>query len=63
MARALPPEHQDLSLELLRIVRQKKECDLDELLQECASYMWTQVFLEVDRLVAPANCAYCPKEQ
>jgi len=25
-------------------------CDLDELLQECTSYNWTQVFLDVDHL-------------
>jgi len=50
MTRALPPKHQNLRHELLRIVRRKKECDLDELLQECTSYTWTQVFLEVDRL-------------
>ncbi len=44
------PRQIGLSYEVLRIVKRKKTCDLDELLQECASYTWTQVFLEVDRL-------------
>ena len=39
-----------LSYQVLRIVRRKKTCDLDDLLQECNSYTWTQVFLEVDRM-------------
>jgi hypothetical protein len=50
MARTVPPHQDDLSREVLRLVRKKKRCDLDELLQECPSYTWTQVFLEVDRL-------------
>jgi hypothetical protein len=25
-------------------------CDLDELILECTSYSWTEVFLEVDQL-------------
>ena len=39
-----------LSYQVLRIVRRKKTCNLDDLLQECNSYTWTQVFLEVDRM-------------
>jgi hypothetical protein len=50
MARVFWPRHTKLGGQLLRIVRRKKRCDLDELLQECASYTWTQVFLEVDHL-------------
>ena len=50
MASAYPPEHSELRYDLLRIVRKKQTCDLDELLNACTSYTWTQVFLEVDRL-------------
>ena len=48
--RAFLSGQNELSHRLLRIVRKKKNCDLDELIQECTSYTWTQVFLEVDRL-------------
>jgi hypothetical protein len=34
----------------LRIVRKQRMCDLDELILECTSYSWTDVFLEVDQL-------------
>jgi hypothetical protein len=44
------PDQNDVRMEVLRIVRKKKRCDLDELLEECSSHTWTQVFLEVDRL-------------
>ena len=44
------PRQSGLSYEVLRIVRRKKTCNLDDLLQECNSYTWTQVFLEVDRM-------------
>ena len=49
MARTVLPNQNDLSRQVLRIVRKKKMCDLDEL-QECTSYSWSQVFLEVDHL-------------
>jgi hypothetical protein len=44
--------HQDSDLrhQLLRLVRRKKRCGMEELLQGCASYTWNQVFLEIDRL-------------
>jgi hypothetical protein len=62
MARAVTPHQNDLHHKLLRIVRRKKECALDELLQECASYTWTQVFLEVDRLSRTGElCLLCKK--
>lgn len=62
MTRAFPSHQNDLYHKLLRIVRLKKECDLDELLQECASYTWTQVFLEVDRLSRTGElCLLCRK--
>jgi hypothetical protein len=44
------PRQIGLSYQVLRILKRKKTCDLDELLQECTSYTWTQVFLEVDRM-------------
>jgi hypothetical protein len=44
------PRQTGLSYEVLRVVRRKKTCNLDDLLQECNSYTWTQVFLEVDRM-------------
>jgi hypothetical protein len=44
------PPHTELGDLVLRIVRRKRTCDLDELLEGCPSYTWTQVFLEVDRL-------------
>ena len=50
MARLVRSNQKDLSREVLRLVRKKKRCDLDELLLECTSHSWTQVFLEVDRL-------------
>lgn len=40
----------DLTRTLLKVVRRKKECDIDELVQGCAAYTWNQVFIEVDRL-------------
>ena len=44
------PRQTGLSYEVLRVVRRKKTCNLDDLFQECNSYTWTQVFLEVDRM-------------
>ena len=62
MARAFPPDQNELSSRVLRIVRWKRQCDLDELLKECASYTWTQVFLEVDRLSRTGElCLLCEK--
>jgi hypothetical protein len=47
--RSLPNEN-DLRKRVLRIVRKQKMCDLDELILECTSYSWTDVFLGVDHL-------------
>ena len=47
--RALLNEN-DLRKRVLRIVRKQKRCDLDELILECTSYRWTDVFLQVDQL-------------
>jgi len=35
---------------IFSIVRKNKTCDLDELILECTSFSWTDVFLEVDQL-------------
>ena len=40
----------DLTRPLLRLVRRKKQCGMEELLRGCTSYTWNQVFLEIDRL-------------
>jgi hypothetical protein len=62
MARTLRTNQNDLSREVLRLVRKKKRCDLDELLLECRSHTWTQVFLEVDRLSRTGElCLLCKK--
>ena len=56
------PRQKGLSYEVLRILRRKKTCDLDELLQECTSYTWTQVFLEIDRMSRSGElCLVCKK--
>ncbi len=62
MARAYPPRHNDLSQHVLAIVRRRKKCDLDDLIQECSSHTWTQVFLEVDYLSRSGQlCVFCKK--
>jgi hypothetical protein len=62
MARSALPNPDKLGRLLLRIVRKKKTCDLDELLGECTSHSWTQVFLEVDRLSRTGElCLSCKK--
>jgi hypothetical protein len=40
----------DLTNQVLKLIRRKKRCGMEELLQGCTSYTWNQVFLEVDRL-------------
>jgi hypothetical protein len=50
MARKLVANQSYLRKQVLRIVRKQKACDLDELILECTSYSWTDVFLEVDQL-------------
>ena len=62
MARSALQSEDNLGRLLLRIVRKKKSCDLDELLGECTSHSWTQVFLEVDRLSRAGQlCLFCKK--
>jgi hypothetical protein len=50
MPRRTLANQNNLRKRLLDIVRKKKMCDLDELILECTSYSWTDVFLEVDQL-------------
>lgn len=50
MASKLLSDGHNLRKRIFRIVRKNKMCDLDELILECASFSWTDVFLEVDRL-------------
>ena len=50
MPRRALPNKDDLRKRVLGIVRKQKKCDLDELILECTSYSWTDVFLEVDQL-------------
>lgn len=40
----------DLTHRLFRILSRKKACDIEELVDECPSYTWNQIFLEIDRL-------------
>jgi hypothetical protein len=62
VARAALANQNDLRRDVLRIVRKRKTCDLDDLLQECTSHTWTQVFLEVDRLSRTGEvCLLCKK--
>jgi hypothetical protein len=50
MARRLLSGENNLRKRIFRIVRKNKMCDLDELILECTSFSWTDVFLEVDQL-------------
>ena len=62
MARRVLSDEKDLRKQILRIVRKNKMCDLDELILECTSYSWTQVFLEVDHLSRSGElCLLCKK--
>jgi hypothetical protein len=50
MPRTIQKHQNDLRTRVLRIVRKQKMCDLDELILECTSYSWTEVFLQIDQL-------------
>jgi hypothetical protein len=43
-------QNSELSYRVLRAVRHKKECDIEDVFKECASYPNKQVFQEIDRL-------------
>ena len=40
----------ELSHRVLTVIRQREECNMDELMRACSRYTWNQVFYEVDRL-------------
>lgn len=40
----------DITRQILKVVRRRKVCHMDELLESCEGFTWNQVFLEVDRL-------------
>jgi hypothetical protein len=62
MAHRVLSDQDDLCKRVLRLVRKKKRCDLDELVQECTSHTWMQVYLEVDRLSLKGDlCLFCKK--
>ncbi len=50
MARRRLSDENDLRKRILRILRKNKTCDLDEVIRQCTSHTWTQVFLEVDQM-------------
>lgn len=39
-----------LTMLILETLRQKEECDMDEMVQTCKPYTWNVVFSEIDRL-------------
>ena len=45
-----PLVHTELTHRVLRVMHRRKECAIEELMQECSSYTWNQVLLEIDRL-------------
>jgi hypothetical protein len=62
MPRRALPKPNDLRKRVLRIVQKQKRCDLDELILECTSYSWTDVFLEVDQLSRSGELRLLSKE-
>jgi hypothetical protein len=62
MARRALSDENDLRKRIFRIVRKNKMCDLDELILECPSYSWTDVFLEVDQLSRKGELRLLPKQ-
>jgi hypothetical protein len=40
----------DITGKIVQMVKHRKACDMEDLVQACSSYTWNQVFLEVDRL-------------
>src|SRR5687768_4042455 len=40
-------QNTELTSQLFGIMRRKKECNIEELVEECGSYPWEQVLLEV----------------
>ena len=50
MARPIRSERNELSQRVFLLLRRKQECALEDLIWECTSHTWTEVFQEVDRL-------------
>jgi hypothetical protein len=62
MARAVHPNRNEVSQRILVVLGRKKKCDLDDLIQDCPSYSWAEVFLEVDRMSRNAEvCLFSKK--
>ena len=40
----------DITGNIVQMVKRRQACDMEDLLEACSSYTWNQVFLEVDRL-------------
>jgi hypothetical protein len=40
----------DITGKIFQMVKRKQVCDIEDLVEECSTYTWNQVFLEVDRL-------------
>jgi hypothetical protein len=40
----------DITGQIVQMVKHRQACDMEDLLEACSSYTWNQVFLEVDRL-------------
>jgi hypothetical protein len=45
-----PLVHTELTHRVLRVMQRRKECAIEDLMQECSSYPWNHVLLEIDRL-------------
>ena len=62
MVRRVLSDENDLRKRIFRIVRKNKICDLDELILECTSYSWTEVFLKVDELSRSGELRLLPQK-
>lgn len=40
----------DITGKIFQMVKHRQACDMEDLVNECSTYTWNQVFLEVDRL-------------
>ena len=52
----------ELTYRLYRIMRQKKECDIEELAEGCDSYPWEEVLQEVLRLSRTGELRFVYKQ-
>jgi hypothetical protein len=51
----------DIRSQILSAVGSKYECDLEDLVRDCSSHTWNQVFLEVDRLSRTGELRILPR--